>query len=79
MRPVYIAPAKKIFMVSERTWNLLAIYKIFWPPSFKIEVGKKKKRLVKIEDIYPWPPPEQSFLLDVPATPVNKKSIKSLA
>lgn len=79
MRPVYIAPAKKTFMVSERTWTVLAVYKIFWPPHFKIEVGKKKKRTVKLEDIYPWPPPEQSALLDIPITTVVKKTGKALS
>ena len=68
MREVYIAPAKRIFKVSEATWLKLAVLKVFWPPDHKIEIGKAKKRIVKMEDIYPWPPPEQSLLIDVQAT-----------
>ena len=78
MPEIYIAPAKRRFTVSQKTWNLLAVHKVFWPPTSTVAFGK---RIVEIKDIYPWPtidqititPADQGTLLDVPVVEKKKE------
>lgn len=77
-RPLFIAPADKTFMIPERAWMKIAVYKVFWPPETEMKLGK---HVVKLQDLYPWPPPVQESLLTIDEVPVkkNNRSSKSLA
>jgi hypothetical protein len=70
-KEIYIAPAKRKFMIPDSAWNILAVYKVFWPPETTVKLGKK---IVKLEDLYPWPPAEQSMLVDVPANEKKRET-----
>lgn len=66
---ISLGTKQKKIQVPEKAWNVLAVYKVFWPPETVVQLGKNK--LIKIENINPWPPPEQATLIDVPV--VEKK------
>lgn len=59
MKQIWIYPISKKVDVSERLFNLLCIYKVFWPPEAKIVLGKKT---LVVKDFTPWPPLEQADL-----------------
>lgn len=63
MRQILIFNHKRL-MVSDRTGDILSIYKVFFPPETAVQLTKK--HIVKIEDINPFPPPEQAKLMDLP-------------
>jgi hypothetical protein len=71
-KEIYIAPAKRKFLIPDHVWNVLAVYKIMWPGHVTVRLGKKK--VVKLSEIFPWPPPEQESLLTVES--VDDKSKK---
>jgi len=52
--------------VSDATWNMLAIYKVFWPPDTKVTMGGKK---IPLKEIFPWPPAENSKMFEIAPTP----------
>jgi len=54
--------------ISDSQWNMLAVYKIFFPPTTVIKFGEKK---IPLKEIFPWPPPKQSSLMTV--APIEKK------
>lgn len=62
MKQIWIYPISKKVDISDRLHGILCIYKVFWPPETTVALGKK---VVKLADFTPWPPPEQVQLLNV--------------
>ena len=56
-KQILIYPISRRVDVSDRLHAKLCIYKIFWPPETTIQLGKKK--VLKLSDFTPWPPPVQ--------------------
>lgn len=55
--------------VPDHVHEILAVYKVFFPPETTVKLGKGK--IVFISEINPWPPPEQVDLLKI--EPVKEK------
>ena len=56
MKQIWIYQISRRVDVSDRLHAKLCIYKVFWPPETTLQLGKK---MVKLADFTPWPPPEQ--------------------
>ena len=61
MKEIYLYPISRRVRVPDKAHQLLCIYKIWWPPETTVKLGKNK--IVKLEDLTPWPPPEQEKML----------------
>lgn len=60
MKQIYLYPLRKKVDVPDKVHSMLCVYKIFWPPEATIQLGKKK--MLRMKDFTPWPPPEQSSM-----------------
>ena len=55
-KQIWIYPISRRVDIPDRLHMKLCVYKVFWPPETTIQLGKK---VIKLEDFTPWPPPEQ--------------------
>lgn len=50
----------KRVMVPYSAWCVLAVYKVFFPPTTMVHLGKNTP--IPIKQINPWPPPPQEMM-----------------
>ena len=70
-KEIYIIAQKRKVAIPKRLWDMLAIYKVFFPPETTVQIGKT--RVIKINEIEVWPPPEQVSLLEVEQDKIETK------
>lgn len=61
MKAIYLSRIGRTINVPEETHFLISVYKIFFPPTKEIQLGKSKK--VLLMDLELAPPPEQEKML----------------
>lgn len=58
MKVIYLSRIGRTVQVPDHVWQLIAVYKVFWPPDKVIQLGKTKK--IQLKDLELQAPPEQS-------------------
>lgn len=72
MKLIYLSRISRRVSVPDHVWDILHVYKVFFPPETTVKLGPGK--ITTIGEIEVFPPPEQQPLLDMAPEKPKRKS-----